>query len=94
MNRTQVVYVKIFSLDQILSRAEEALTNRKLADAESFLNRAAKIDGADPLLIFLKASLAVKRDNPGEAAALLQFLIEHQTAEPPVYLPPGGYLPV
>lgn len=85
-NRTQVVYLKIFSLGQILAKAEEALANRKLSEADGFLTRASKIDNADPQLLFLRASLALKRETPSEAATLLQTIIDHHTAEPVVYL--------
>ncbi len=86
LSRTQVVYLKIISFSQILELAENALTERKLAEAGSFLARAEKIDDDNPLLLYLKAVLELKRGRPTDALALLLSIIEHQTAEPHVYL--------
>jgi hypothetical protein len=64
LNRTQIVYLKIFSFNQILDRAEKALAERKPGETEAYLARAARIDETDPLLLYLRAAVAVKRDKP------------------------------
>ncbi len=86
LNRTQIVYLKVLSFEQILSLAERALNDRKIGEAEGYLERAKKIRESDPLLLYLRAVVALKRDQVQDALTILLSIIEQKTAEPHVYL--------
>lgn len=85
-SRTQILYLRIFSFDQILELAEEALKQGKIAGAEEYLIRAEKIKAGDPLLLYLKAVIALKRNQPEEALQLLLSILDQAIIEPYVYL--------
>jgi tetratricopeptide (TPR) repeat protein len=86
LNRTQIVYLKVFSFEQILELAENAIEDRKLGQAEEHLNRAKGINESDPLLLYLRAVIALKRDQVKDALSIFLSIIEQNTAEPHVYL--------
>jgi tetratricopeptide (TPR) repeat protein len=85
-NRTQVLYLKLCSMTQLLELAEKELDNKKLARAEALLNRAAKIDADNAVLLYLKAILALKRDQVGEAIANLKKILDQGVIESMVLL--------
>lgn len=86
LNRTQVLYVKFFSLSQLLELAEQELDNKKLGRADELLSRAEKIDAGNVVLIYLKAILALKRDQVENSLTLLNGILEQGIIEPVVLL--------
>jgi hypothetical protein len=86
INRTQVLYVKLFSLNQLLELAEKELDNKKLGKAEELLSRAEKIDAENVVLLYMKAILALKREQVEQALTLLNSILEQGIIEPMVLL--------
>jgi tetratricopeptide (TPR) repeat protein len=86
LNRTQIIYLKVYSFEQILDLAERALQDRKLGAAEEYLERARKINESDSLLLYLQAVIELKRDQVQEALATLLSIIDQKNAAPHVYL--------
>ncbi len=85
-NRTQVLYLKLFSLNQLLELAEKELENKKLGKAEEFLKRAGKIDATNAILLYFKAVLALKRNQVDLAIKELNTILEQGIVEPVVFL--------
>ncbi len=85
-NRTQVLYLKLFSLDQLLELAQKELENKKLGKAEGYLKRAAKIDATNAVLLYLKAVIALKRDQIDLAVQELNTILKQGVIEPVVFL--------
>jgi hypothetical protein len=85
-NRTQVLYLKLFSMNQLLELAEKELENKKLGKAEEFLNRAGKIDATNAVLLYFKAVLALKRNQIDLAVKELNAILEQGIVEPVVFL--------
>ena len=86
IDRTQVLYLKVTSAEQLHALAESALDQRRLDEADRFLRRAEIVDPADPVAQFLRAVLFLKRREPGEAARVLEGLIAAGHREPAVHL--------
>jgi tetratricopeptide (TPR) repeat protein len=86
LNKTQIVYLKVFSFEQILELAENSIQDRKLGAAEAYLERAKKIRESDPLLMYLQAVIALKRDQVQDALVIFLAIVDQKTAEPHVYL--------
>ena len=62
-DRLQVLYVRLISLDYLLERAEAQIDQENLDQAETLLERAARIQPDDPALVMLKLVVAVKQDD-------------------------------
>lgn len=83
---TQVMYISMFSADQLLSSAERSIRDKNWAEAEAFLVRAEK-NGADPLYCeYLRAVFAVHRNDTEKAKETLLKLIDQGHAKPHVLL--------
>lgn len=83
---TQVMYISMFSADQLLSAAERSIRNKTWTEAEAFLVRAEK-NGADPLYCeYLRAVLAVHRNDTEKAKETLLRLIDQGHGKPHVLL--------
>jgi tetratricopeptide (TPR) repeat protein len=86
LNKSEVLYLHMVSLGQLLTKAELSLDDRNWADAASFLERAEKLKPADSVLLYLKAILAYKTGKYPEAAGYLDGILEQGIQEPYVYL--------
>jgi hypothetical protein len=86
LNRGDVIYLRMVSFDQLLTRVENALDDRRWDEAEAILQRAAKLSAGDTVMLYLKAIQAYKKDRFGDAAAGLQAILENGSREPHVYL--------
>jgi len=86
LNRSQVLYVKLVSFDQLLAQAQDALDGRKWQDAHALLERAAAIHGSDTVLAYLRAILQYQRGDAVGAASRLEALVEAGSTIPYVYL--------
>ena len=85
-SRTQVVYAKIVSLEQLVRRIEASITEGKWRAAEDNLARAKAIEELDPIVRYLEAVLLLENGKAAEAAAILIAIIEAGRADPVVYL--------
>jgi hypothetical protein len=86
LNRTDVLSLKMISFGQLLGLAEKALEERQWERAHAFLERAARLDQADSVFLYLKAVQAYSTASYKEAAGLLNGILEKGAREPSVYL--------
>jgi tetratricopeptide (TPR) repeat protein len=86
LNRTDVLYLRMISFDQLLSRAERAFDERKWDDAEAALRRAAKLDSGDTVMMYLEAIRQYKTEKYADAARQLESILSRGEREPYVYL--------
>ncbi len=85
-NRTQVLYLKMVSFDQLLSQAQDALDRRNWAESESLLKRAAAIHSANVVLVYLQSILDYQRADYAHAAVRLESLLASGVTISYVYL--------
>jgi len=83
---TQILYVKLFSADQLLDLAERAASERNWASADEYLARAAAVRPGDPAAVFLEATLLVRKERYQDALAKLDALTASGVEDPYVYL--------
>ncbi len=86
LNKTDVVYLRIVSFSQLLSKAERTLEERKWDDADAFLGRAEKIDAGDSVFLYLRAVQAHKTGRHRDAVDYLTIIIAKGVKDPYVYL--------
>ncbi len=86
LNRTQVLYIKILSLNQILNRVEELYEKKEWAEASDFLERGKAIDENNPLILYLEAVYEYKIKHYDNAEKMLQCLLDKGFNEPYIYL--------
>ena len=75
-SKTQVLYVKMISLGTLLDRAEEAVGRKRWAEARALLDRAETVERDNPAVRYVVALLALYRDRPEEAAAILREILD------------------
>ncbi|MDR0586594.1 MAG: carboxypeptidase regulatory-like domain-containing protein [Treponema sp.] len=86
MEPSHVLYLHMFSGDQLLAEVETALGNKDWNGAEIFLSRALAT-GAETLPAeYLRAILARSREQYGEAHAILKTLAETEKKTPYLWL--------
>lgn len=85
-NPNQILYIKIFSAEQLLSLAEKALEKRDWATTEMYLRRAGKIRPDDVSVRFIQAVLAFRKDDPRKSQEALESLIADGVNDPFVHL--------
>jgi tetratricopeptide (TPR) repeat protein len=85
-DKSQVLYLKVISLDQLLGRIEDALAQRRLTDAGALVARAEAVDGAHTDVRYLKAVYLLKSGEPRRAADLLEQLLAEGERAPALYL--------
>lgn len=86
LNRTRVMYLKMTSFDSLLKSAENSIDTKKFEEAENLLNRAAVLNDANPLLLYLRAVLFFKTDQIKQAEEILISLINSGYSKAYVYL--------
>jgi hypothetical protein len=86
MNRNQVLYLRVISVDQLLRQAETALEGKRLVEVERLLARAQAIDAANPVGKYLCALWHLERDEADAAADILTELERAGYREPIVFL--------
>ncbi len=86
LNQTQVLYLQMYSLAQLLDLAEKHIEAREWARAKDLLSRAATVDPADPAYRYVKAILDFRKGNTADAVSALRGLLDAGVAEPAVYL--------
>jgi tetratricopeptide (TPR) repeat protein len=86
LDRTQVLYLRVVSLGQLLRQAEEALDRQRLHEADGLLNRAEALAADDPVGLYLRAVFFLKQDNPEQAVPLLEKILERDRQVPAALL--------
>jgi tetratricopeptide (TPR) repeat protein len=86
VSRTQVVYAKIASLDQLIRRIETAISEKNWREAQEDLARASAIEEQNPIVRYLRSVLLLEKGDVDQAVAILVRIIESGKADPVVYL--------
>ena len=71
---TQVVYVKMANLDELLDSAADNIQKRNWTSATSYLDRVRKMEPDNSVAVFLDAEILSRQGNPEQAAVLLEKL--------------------
>lgn len=85
-SRSQVLYLKMFSLDQLVEAAAHAVDASEWAQARKLLARASALRAGDPRVDYLSAVVLFRTGHHREAGAALQGLIDTGCDEPYIYL--------
>jgi hypothetical protein len=83
---SHVLYLRMLSGENLLKGAEDAIGEKRWADAETLLERAEQAGAERDLTRYLKAILACGREDYAGALALLRSVTESQYSAPYVYL--------
>jgi tetratricopeptide (TPR) repeat protein len=86
VDRTQVLYLRLISLGQLLREAEEALGRGKLQQADKLLARALALSPEDPVGLYLRAVYLLKLQDTAQAVGLLQRILARGERLPAVLL--------
>ncbi len=86
VDRTQVLYLRVVSFNQLLRQAEEALDRRKLQVADGFLRRAETLNAEDPVGLYLRAVYFLRLEDTEQAIGLLQKILARGQRLPAVLL--------
>jgi tetratricopeptide (TPR) repeat protein len=86
LDRTQVLYLRLTSLGQLLRKAEEALDRRRFQEADDLLRRAEALNAEDPVGMYLRAVYFLKRENTEEAIGLLEKILAQGQKAPAILL--------
>jgi len=85
-SRLDVLYLKILSQKQILSKATDALSERRFGKVEEFLLRSEKINSDDPYSLYLKSVFLYEKKQYNEAVIPLERIISLGYKFPYVHL--------
>jgi tetratricopeptide (TPR) repeat protein len=86
VDRTQVLYLRVVSFNQLLRQAEEALDRRKLQEADGLLRRAEALNSEDPVELYLRAVYFLRLEDTEQAIGLLQKILARGKRLPAVLL--------
>lgn len=86
LNKSQVLYLKVTSFNQLLRKIELALEKKRLKEAEELIARAEAVYSDDPVEMYLKAVYLLEIERAEEAVKILAGIIEKGFKEPIVYL--------
>jgi tetratricopeptide (TPR) repeat protein len=86
LNLTQVLYLRLWSLHELVKRGEEALASGHLSEAAQWTERALQIDPELAELRYLQAVIAIRDRRPAEAEAILRGLVADGFGYPKVHL--------
>lgn len=86
LNKNQVLYLRVVPVDHLLRQAENALENKKLAEAGKLLERAFKVDPENPVGWYLQSVLYVHSGQVEQAVATLEHILDQGFREAPVLL--------
>jgi tetratricopeptide (TPR) repeat protein len=85
-DRTQVLYLRVVSFNQLLRQAEEALDRGRLQQADGLLRRAEALKAEDPVGLYLRAVYHLKLEEVDQALGLLQRILARGQRLPAVLL--------
>ena len=85
-SRTQVLYVRMVSLPQLLGLAEASISEGEWREAADLLDRAEAIREDNPVAGYLRAILALRRGDSEGAVSRLETLAADPYPEPVIFL--------
>lgn len=83
---TQVLYVKMTSMNQLLSRAEASIAERRWEEAAALVERAKLVSPGNPAALYLEAVVRFRRGEPEAARDILEGLLGKEFNEPGIHL--------
>lgn len=83
---TQILYIKMISVDQLLTLAEKAFEQRDWQSTDVYLQRAQAIQPQSIPLRYMLAALYFRRGNVPEALRTLDLLLADEVSDPSVHL--------
>lgn len=86
LNRNQVMWIRMISLNQIEKKIEDAFEDRKWEDVESLIDRALKIKKDDPVVMYMQALYFNQNGWFEQAMEILKKITENGYNEATVYL--------
>jgi tetratricopeptide (TPR) repeat protein len=86
LSRSQVVYLRVYSFDQLLDEAEDAIAERSWAEAADLIERANAVKPDDPVGLYLEAVLFNEQKQYHEAKGRLERILSLGYNELYVYL--------
>lgn len=88
-SRLEVLYLKLYSQNQILKMAEDSLEVRRFGNVDDFLNRSEKIDNQNPYHLYLEAVYFYEMEDFHSSIESLEKIITQGYDFPYVYLLKG-----
>lgn len=89
LNKSQILYLRVISFNQILREIEKAIEGDKWEEGESLFERAENIKRNDPVEMYLKAIFLKKKGDTENAVETLLEILNLGYKEPYVYLALG-----
>src|SRR5208337_2321359 len=86
LNRTDVLFLRMISFNQLLAKAEKSIEDRKWDLARELLERAGKLDSGDSVLLYLQAVRTYETADYLDAVEYLNAILDKGIVEPSVYL--------
>lgn len=86
IDRSNILYLKIISFNQLLRLAEETLEEKKYFETDNYLTRAEAIQTDNPVAVYLRALYYMETDYFNEAVTVLQNAIYSGNYEPVFYI--------
>ena len=89
LNKSQILYIRMISFDQLLKEIEKAIENKKWEEGATLFERAERIKEQDPVAEYLKAIYFKEKGEIERAEDILLFIIDRGLKLPHVYLSLG-----
>lgn len=86
LNASQVLYLHMYSAEELLVKTEELIKEKKYIEAEKFLERAENAEASYLSANYLRAIILYNRKNYEESLSVLKKLINSEYEEAYVYL--------
>ena len=85
-SRTQVLYIKVVSLQTLIRWIEGAVREKNWEEAEALFERAGRIDQDRPTVRYLRAIVALNRGETEAAIVVLKAILENGFDDPVILL--------
>ncbi len=86
LNKSQVLYLRMISFNQLLNEIEKSIENRNWKEGEKLIERAEKMKENDPVELYLKAILLKEKGDVEDSVDTLLNILDLGYNEPYVYL--------
>ena len=83
---SQLLYIRLYSSEQLLAKTEESLRSKNFDSAESFLQRAEKTGCDTVSAVYLRAVKDIMQNKTEDAVSALEMLLTSGEKEPYIYL--------
>lgn len=83
--KSQVVYARIISQEDLLSATRKSISARNWEEAKAFLGRSQGIGPKEPQTSFLWATIAYRQKDYSKASSILEALVSADYREPYIY---------